>query len=125
MFTNGRTERFHSTQTKFGGAFYDLKKKKKKKKGRGESLLSRVLSVFPQDSCWRGLGNRLISRFHIQPNRSSLKSQHPHHHYTTTKKKKKKKNVGNTFLKSPISKSKQNLQISNYQCCRKSINSYP
>ena len=26
MFTNGRTERFHST--KFGGAFYDLKKKK-------------------------------------------------------------------------------------------------
>ena len=28
MFTNGRTERFHSTQTKFGGAFYDLKKKK-------------------------------------------------------------------------------------------------
>ena len=38
---------------------------------------------------------------------------------TTKKRKKKKKNVGNTFLKSPISKSKQNLQISNYQCCRK------
>ena len=35
MFTNGRTERFHSTQTKFGGAFYDLKKKKKKKKRKG------------------------------------------------------------------------------------------
>ena len=32
MFTNGITERFHSTQTKFGGVFYDLKKKKKKKK---------------------------------------------------------------------------------------------
>ena len=31
MFTNGRTERFHSTQTKFGGAFYDLKKKKIRK----------------------------------------------------------------------------------------------
>ena len=77
--------------------------------------------------------------------RSSLKSQKPtpsyndppllkitHHkgwsvvrsasHYTTTKKKKKD---GNTFLKSLISKSKQNLQISNYQYCRKSINSYP
>ena len=36
MFTNGRTERFHST--KFGGAFYDLKKKKKKCKGRGPPL---------------------------------------------------------------------------------------
>ena len=35
MFTNGRTERFHSTQTKFGGAFYDLKKKRK---GRGPPL---------------------------------------------------------------------------------------
>ena len=32
MFTNGRTERFHSTQTKFGEAFYDLKKKQKKTK---------------------------------------------------------------------------------------------
>ena len=38
MFTNGRTERFHSTQTKFGEAFYDLKKKKKKRKGRGPPL---------------------------------------------------------------------------------------
>ena len=28
MFTNGGTKRFHSTQTKFGGAFYDLKKKR-------------------------------------------------------------------------------------------------
>ena len=29
MFTNGGTKRFHSTQTKFGGGLYDLKKKKK------------------------------------------------------------------------------------------------
>ena len=42
MFTNGGTKRFHSTQTKFGGAFYDLKKKtknknKNKKEGEGAS----------------------------------------------------------------------------------------
>ena len=71
MFTNGGTKRFHSTETKFGGGLYDLKKKKKKKKkkvgGEGEGLFFRVLSVFSQGSCWRGLGNRLTSRFHIQP----------------------------------------------------------
>ena len=33
MFTNGRTKRFHSTQTKFGGGLYDLKKKRR---GGGE-----------------------------------------------------------------------------------------
>ena len=39
MFTNGGTKRFHSTQTKFGGAFYDLKKKKGGGRGRGGPLL--------------------------------------------------------------------------------------
>ena len=29
MFTNGRTKRFHSTQTKFGGGLYDLKTKRR------------------------------------------------------------------------------------------------
>ena len=37
MFTNGRTERFHSSQTKYGEAFCDLKKKKKKKEGERAS----------------------------------------------------------------------------------------
>ena len=47
MFTNGRTERFHSTQTKFGGAFYDLKKKKKKKKKKeGERASSPGFYLF-------------------------------------------------------------------------------
>ena len=43
MFTNGGTKRFHSTETKFGGGLYDLKKKKKKKKrwgGRGRASSS-------------------------------------------------------------------------------------
>ena len=35
MFTNGGTKRFHSTQTKFGGGLYDLKKKKKGGRGGG------------------------------------------------------------------------------------------
>ena len=47
MFTNGRTERFHSTQTKFGGAFYDLKKKNKNKnKKEGERASSPVFYLF-------------------------------------------------------------------------------
>ena len=35
MFTNGRTKRFHSTQTKFGGGLYDLKKKRRGGRGGG------------------------------------------------------------------------------------------
>ena len=39
MFTNGGTKRFHSTQTKFEGAFYDLKIKKRGGGGGGGPLL--------------------------------------------------------------------------------------
>ena len=35
MFTNGGTKRFHSTQTKFGGGLYDLKKKRRGGGGGG------------------------------------------------------------------------------------------
>ena len=38
MFTNGGTKRFHSTQTKFGGGLYDLKKKKEGGGGGGPLL---------------------------------------------------------------------------------------
>ena len=57
MFTNGRTERFHSTQTKFGEAFYDSmkKKKKKKRKGRGPPLQGSICfpSRFMLERTWK------------------------------------------------------------------------
>ena len=80
MFTNGRTERFHSTQTNFGGAFYDLKKKKKKRKGRGPPLQGFI--CFPSRFMLERTGKQVdiaISHSAQGFNRSSLKSQHPHH----------------------------------------------
>ena len=144
MFTNGRTERFHSTQTKFGGAFYDLKKKNKEgERASSPGFYLFSLKVHAREDRETGWHRDFTFSLRIQSIEFKIPTPTPSYddppllkithqkgwsivrsasHYTTTKKKKKK---GNTFLKSPISKSKQNLQITNYQYCKKSINSYP